>query len=106
VIQQLRRPNEDGQQTGNLRQNMNDPPKAAEQQDTSLDTRTMPPTFDPAYVQGAIIASTEVAPPSKPSADQEILCSRRCENGIVTSPALHDNRRFFGAAPTYEGDPG
>ncbi len=34
--------------------NMIDPPKTAQQQDPSPDTRMMPPTFDPAYVQGAV----------------------------------------------------
>ena len=33
---------------------MIDPPKNAEQQDKSPDTRKMPPTFDPAYVQGTV----------------------------------------------------
>ncbi len=33
---------------------MIDPAKTAEQQDKSADTRKMPPTFDPAYVQGAV----------------------------------------------------
>jgi hypothetical protein len=33
---------------------MIDPAKTAEQQDTSADTKKMPPTFDPAYVQGAV----------------------------------------------------
>jgi len=33
---------------------MIDPPKTAEQQDKPPDTRMMPPTFDPAYVQGAV----------------------------------------------------
>src|SRR2546428_2444549 len=33
---------------------MIDPPKTAQQQDQSPDTRMMPPTFDPAYVQGAV----------------------------------------------------
>ncbi len=33
---------------------MIDPAKIAEQQDTSADTKKMPPTFDPAYVQGTV----------------------------------------------------
>jgi hypothetical protein len=33
---------------------MIDPAKSAEQQGTSASARKMPPTFDPAYVQGAV----------------------------------------------------
>jgi len=35
-------------------QNMIDQAKTAEQQDTSAAARKMPPTFDPAYVQGTV----------------------------------------------------
>lgn len=50
------------------------PPKKAEQLDRPADTRTLPPTFDPAYVEGVVkpfflSAKYEGEPPLLPMID-------------------------------------